>query len=103
DWPRPEGDEGVTALALGRLRDGRAVLATGGSPLSRTILLRDARTGARVGTPLAYPAGGSGIGGFVLGIAFGELPDGRWLLAAGCNDTIGLWDPDTGELVDTLI
>jgi WD40 repeat protein len=79
---------GVTALAFGRLPDGRTLLATASED---TVKLWDPATGRSTGHPLTHANA-------VTAVAFGRLPDGRTLLATASYDqTVRLWDPATGQ------
>ena len=60
------------------------------------------RHGAAVGPGHRQPVGDplTGHTGAVTAVAFGQLPDGRTLLATGSDDgTVRLWDPATGHPV----
>ena len=80
---------GVKAITVGLLRDGRAVLASGG--WEGTVQLWDAATGARIGEPLMAHERG------VHALALGNFDDGRDVLASGGGDgAVRLWDPLNG-------
>jgi WD domain, G-beta repeat len=84
------GHLGRTAVAFGRLPDGRTLLAT--ADFGGSVRLWDPTTGTPTGDPIpAHPYA-------VQAIAFGRLPDGRTLLATAGDDdgTVRLWDPATG-------
>jgi len=89
------GDEhNVHALAEGRLRDGRRVLAIGGANAPARLL--DLDTGASIiGLDmLRDPRTRSSWS-----VAWGHSPDGNPALAVGEGDgVVQIWDPETGEV-----
>jgi WD40 repeat protein len=75
----------VTAVAFGRLRDGRPLLANASD--DQTVRRWDPATGQPLGHPL------TGHTNWVTAAAFSQLPDGRTLLAtAGWDQTVRLWE-----------
>jgi WD40 repeat protein len=89
---QPVGDpllhnDQVTAVAFGRLPDGRTMLATGTGVWDKTVRLWDPATGQLAGPPL------TGHTSEVTAVAFGQLPDGRTLLATASSDkAVRLWE-----------
>jgi WD40 repeat protein len=80
----------VSAVAFGRLADGREILASAGD--DGKVCLWDPIAAERLGGPL------TGHAGWVSAVAFGRLADGRVILAsAGQDGTIRLWDPVTRQ------
>jgi V8-like Glu-specific endopeptidase len=87
--------ESVNTVALGRLTDGRDVLASGGS--DGMVRLWDPVLGTELRTLVGHTDS-------VNALAFARLHDGRELLAsAGSDGIVRLWDPVLGTELRTLV
>ena len=87
-------DGEVTAAALRRPPGQETVVSCGFDSTIRRWHLLD---GTRAGQPLNHESDGWGARAVAVGNG-----DGRWLLAAGGGDRVGLWDLDSGEQLQTF-
>jgi WD40 repeat protein len=105
---------GVTAVAVG-VRQGRPVIVSGGWDVGGgTVRVSDLDTGELVLGPLAGDAGRPGpagpvaigvpgrpiiVSGQVTAVAVGERQGRAVIVSGGADETVRVWDLDSGELV----